>query len=209
MNKFFRENIIGILLLSAAGSLIATWLARFVSSPTVGDMSLIAVVSRPVPVWVLFPYSVFLVLAFALWALLTRHQIERQSLDEQASLKTKVATACSERDVARKQVEALSATNEALQQQLTEEKTSTVSRTDLMRFVAVVLSSAQGSATTPITHEYVCQNVAGLAGEGVPHAAISEALAMMLHIGAVDSDFRGLVLVNDWKNKMRLADVMT
>ena len=207
MNKFFRENIIGILVLSAAGSLIATWLTRFVPMPSAGDASLITAASRPIPAWTLFPYSVLLVLAFAIWALRTRHQIEQKNLSDQASLRDRVATVSGERDAARQQVEALTSVNDAIRQKLAEKSSSTVSRADLMRFVAVVLSTAQGSSSSPVTHEFVCKHVAGLAGEGVPHAAISEALGAMLHIGAVASDYRGLLLDSSWKLKMRDAGI--
>jgi len=207
MNRFFRDNIIGVLALSAAGSLIATLIARFMSTPTSGGASFVEFVSRPIPVWSLFPYSVLLVLAFALWALRTRHKDQQDKITEQSVLKDQIATVRGERDGVRQQFDVLAKEHELLRQQLNDARSSTVSRPDLMRFVAVVLSTTQGSSSDPITHEYVCKHVAGLAGQGVPHAAIGEALGSMLHIGAVASDYRGLLLVKDWKDKMRAAGV--
>ena len=207
MNRFFRENVLGILALSAAGSLIATWVARFVPASSAGETSLAAALSRPIPVWVMFPYSILLVLAFALWALRTRHGIEDKNVTDQASLKSQIATVVGERDAARTQAEVLATANDTLRQQLADKRSSTVSRADLMRFVAVVLSTTQVSSSDPITHEHVCKHVAGLAGDGVPHAAIGEALGAMLHIGAVAGDYRGLLLVRDWKDRMREAGV--
>ena len=207
MNRFFRDNFIGVLLLSAAGSLIASLIARVMSTSTSGGVSFVAAVSRPIPVCALFPYSVLLVLAFALWALRTRHKDQRNKITEQSVLKDQIATVQGERDAIRQQLDAVAKETEQLRQQLNDARSSTVSRPDLMRFVAVVLSTTQGSSLNLITHEYVCKHVAGLAGQGTPHAAISEALASMLHIGAVASDYSGLLLVKDWKDKMRAAGV--
>lgn len=207
MNRFFRDNIIGVLALSAAGSLIATLIARFMSTSTSGGASFVEVVSRPIPVWSLFPYSVLLVLAFALWVLRTRHKDQRDKITEQSLLKDQIATVRGERDAVHQRFDVLVKEHEALRQQLNDARSSAVSRPDLMRFVAVVLSTRQGTSSDPITHEYVCKHVAGLAGQGIPHAAIGEALGSMLHIGAVATDYRGLLLVEDWKAKMRAAGV--
>ncbi len=107
MNRFFRDNIIGVLALSAAGSLIATLIARFISTSTSGGASFVEAVSRPIPVWSLFPYSVLLVLAFALWALRTRHKDQQDKIAEQSVLKDQIATIRGERDAVRQQFDVL------------------------------------------------------------------------------------------------------
>ena len=207
MNRFFRDNIIGVLVVSAAGSLMATGIARFLSTSSNGGASFVEGVSRPIPVWALFPYSVLVMLAFALWAVRTRHLDQQERITEQSVLKDQIATVKGERDGIQRQLDALAKEHESLRQQLNDARSSTVSRPNLMRFVAVVLSTTPRSSSNPISHEYVCKQVAGLAGQGVPHAAIGEARGSMLHIGAVASDDIGFLLVNDWKDKMRAARV--
>ena len=155
MNRFFKENIAGVLALSALGSLIATAIAHVLSSPTAGGT--MDWVSRPIPVWMLFPYSIVLVLSFAAWAVRSRR-------DDRAQ----IAQIRGERDATRQHLQTMSVERDMLQQQLAAKRSTTVSPADLMRFVAVVLTSAKRSVSNPITHEFVCKHVAGLAGEGVP-----------------------------------------
>ena len=200
MNPFFRENILGVLAVSTAGSLIATVVGRFMPPSSSDSHGVFEALSRQVPIWILFPYSVLLIMAFALWALRSRYS-------QQSALRSEIAAIKGERDTLRQQVDGLKQESDNLKQQLFAKRASTVSQPDLMRFVALVLSTAQGSQSNPITHEYVCKHVAGLAGQGVPHASIGEALGAMLHIGAVASSYSGLVLVIDWKDKMRAAGV--
>jgi hypothetical protein len=196
MNKFFRDNVAGVLALSVLGSLIAAGIARFIPAPSANGASWFQVVSRPIPVWVLFPYSFLLVLSFALWVLRAR----RGDLNEIARLQ-------GERDIIHRQLIGKSTECESLQQALAITRSSAVSREDLMRLVAVVLTSAPRSGPDSITDEFVCKRVAGLAGQGVPHAAIGGALGSMLDIGAVARDYHGLLLVGDWKDKMRAAGI--
>jgi hypothetical protein len=70
-----------------------------------------------------------------------------------------------------------------------------------MRFVAVVLSDDADS--TPRTHQYICNHVAGLAGPGIPHALVGESLAAMLQIGAVQRNRREFELAPDWPVKLQ------
>jgi hypothetical protein len=200
MNRFFRENLLGIVTLSALGSLIATIIGRLLPTSGSGGSGLTDALFSQIPVWTLFPYSVGLMLIFA-WRALRKRQAE------QSPLKDQIAALRGERDAVRHQFEALKRESDALRDRLANSRSTSVSASHLMRFVAVVLSTAQGSPSNPITHEYVCGHVAGLAGEGVAHSSISEALGSMMQIGAVVSSHSGLVLVLDWKDKMRAAGV--
>jgi hypothetical protein len=122
-------------------------------------------------------------------------------------LMAEIATIAGERDAARQQVAELGKQNDDLRQRLAHAQARPDSRADLMRFVAVVLSSARGDSFNPTTHEDVCKEVAGMVGQGVSHAAIGEALASMLAIGAVEHSFRGFSLAYDWKKRMVAAGV--
>ena len=207
MNKFFRETLAGLLVLSTAGSLLATLLARLLPTPPDSGKSLLDAVSRPIPAWTLFAYSVLLVLAFALWAVRTRNKDRETNAGEQSKLMAQIAAITGERDAFRQQFTELEERHDGFRQRLADTQSGTLSRADLMRFVAVVLSTSQGNSFNPTTHEYVSEHVARLAGEGVQHAAIGEALASMLDIGAVESDWRGLFLVPNWKERMVAANV--
>jgi membrane protein implicated in regulation of membrane protease activity len=89
MTRFFRESILGILLLSIAGSLLASWLAPYFPSPTAEGTR--TFFFQPIPVAVLFPYSIALVMVFAV---LTKRWQEREQQRTDAELADVRAALC-------------------------------------------------------------------------------------------------------------------
>ena len=184
MKRFFKESIVGILLLSATGSLIASWLSSYLPAPVSDDTR--KFLFQPIPVVVLFPYSLGLVLVFAVF---TKHWHEREQ--------KRVAADFAELE---KRLKASEEARYSLKQQMDTKSVAAHPIATLMRFVAVVLSAPADS--TKRTHDEVCKQVAGLAGPGFKHDSIGSALGRMLEIGAVRSTYRGLELADDWQARL-------
>lgn len=185
--QLFRNNIIRALLLNVAGGIVVLWLAPYMPNPIGKATQWRSLFFQPIPAFVLFLYSIAVVWAFSILTRRSQSQERIRTSGEKAILERRLQTLTDERDVLRRQLEA--------------SRSSSSLPLNLMRFVAVVLSSPSG--TEPRNHEYVCKHVAGLAGSGVRHDAVGEALAQMLQIGAVRSGYRELELVPDWQVRLR------
>jgi hypothetical protein len=185
MIHYLRANF-GTLLLSVFGGVLATWLAQVFPSPVADGAWWRNLFFQPVPAVVLVSYSVILVVALLAMTNRWREADQARHADEREVTQGQVKVPREERDSLRKQLA------------LAVEKS--VTREALMRFVAVVLSDS--ADPTPKTHLHVCKSVAGLAGDGVPHSEIGEALGTMLQIGAVRPNYRELELASDWQGKL-------
>lgn len=198
MARFFKENLLGIVIVSAIGGVLGNVLTTFLPSARDGA----ALLTRPIPAWFLFPYSLIVTLAMGVWAVNSRRK-EHVLLLAREAVATQQATVA---EVAlnnlRSDHQAVVDALDAARQQLEAPVESPLTKSQLMGLVAVVLAGAPASALNPTNHYDVCRHVAGLAGVGVPHAAIGDALASMLKIGAVESDYRGLTLSSTWKEKL-------
>ena len=185
--RLFRNNIIRALLLNVVGGIVVLWLAPYMPNPIGSATQWRNLFLQPIPAFVLFLYSIALVWAFSILTRRSQSQDRVRASEDKAILEGQLQTLSDERDALRKQLEV--------------SRSSSSLPLNLMRFVAVVLSSPSGSE--PKSHKYVCEHVAGLAGPGVRHDAVGEALALMLQIGAVRSNYRELELVSDWQVRLR------
>ena len=138
MARFFRENVLGVFLLSAAGSVLATWLAPYLPNPVSDGRWWRTVFFQPVPALALFPYSFALVWVFAVVTRRWQAEQQRRSSEERKALERQAQLLGDERD--------------ALRSQLASTRSSGP-RPDLMRFVAIVLSDPAGAE--PVTHQRV------------------------------------------------------
>lgn len=186
MGRFLRDHVIGLLIISAAGSLLATFIAQALPDPAADGTWWRTLLFQPVPAIVSVLYTLILVAALAALARSWQRADRERHESERADILTQLRS--SEEEL------------KALREQTEERRLDTVSMATLMEYVAVVLSDPSDSR--PNTHEHVCNHVAGLAGEGVPHAAIGAALGGMLKIEAVRPTYRGLELANDWQRKL-------
>jgi hypothetical protein len=122
--------------LSIAGSLLASCLAPYFPSPTAEGTR--TFFFQPIPVAVLFPYSIALVMVFAV---LTKRWQEREQQRTDAELA----------DV-RALLKAAEKARDSLQREFDAKATIDIPMVNLMRFVAVVLSAPK-DASTRTPHE--------------------------------------------------------
>lgn len=185
MTRFFRESLLGILLLSIAGSLLASWLAPYFPSPTADGTK--TFFFQSIPVAILFPYSIALVMVFAVLTKRWQDREQQRTDVELADVRARLKAAEEARD--------------SLQREFDANATIDIPMANLMRFVAVVLSAPNDAATR--TPYEVCRQTAGLAGPGFQHDTIGTALGRMLEIGAVRASYAGLELAIDWQAKLK------
>lgn len=202
MGNFFRQHLVGMILVSAIGGVLGNILTRMLPSPTDGGSAIAAVLLRPIPAWVLFPYSLLVTLAFGYWAVQSRRAERDTLIANEAAARHEAKAQATELEELRRAHQSVLDALQAATKQLESPSNSSLSKSQLMGLVAVVLAGTPPSALSPTNHQDVCRHVAGLAGSGFTHAAIGDALATMLRIGAVDTDFRGLTLSPSWKEKL-------
>lgn len=191
MGQFLRNNA-GPVILTIVGGVLATWVAQVLPNPVSDGAWWRNLLFQPVPSVVLVSYSVILVVALLLVTNRWRERDRVLHTDELAARRDELQGVTRERDSLRSKL--------AVRDDRDTSGTRPVSREALMRFVAVVLSDVADS--TPKTQLHVCRSVAGLAGQGAPHADVGDALATMLHIGAVRPNYRELELASDWQAKL-------
>jgi|ERR1051326_263717 hypothetical protein len=189
MRRFFRESILGILLISFLGSLLAAIVGPYISvNPQVTGSALRELLVQPIPALTLLPYSlaILLVLAGYLYWQNRRH-----------SQQVSTMRSASEGDLADLQARNRELVNQviALEHQLSR-------RENLIRRIALVLADPPPTYQG-YTVEDVLKRVIAIEGNTATEREVAEAMATMLDARAIYKSNAGFELVNDWRDRLR------
>ncbi len=189
MRRSFKESILGILLISFLGSLLAAFVSPYIpikSSGTGGALK--DLLLQPIPALTLLPYSLAILLAFAgyLYWQNRRHSQEVTSL----------------RSESERELTDLRTQNRDLADQLTKLESQLAGRENLIRRIALVLADPPPSYQG-FTVEDVLKRVIAIEGNTASEKEVAEAMATMLDARAIYKSAAGFELLKDWRDRLR------
>jgi hypothetical protein len=190
MRRFFRESIIGILLISFLGSLLAAIVSPLVTSQQSSSGSVVRdLLLQPVPALTLLPYSLAILLVFAgyLYWQNRRHSKEVTSMRSE-----------SERELTH-----LRTQNKKLASQIVALGHQLGGRENLIRRIALVLADPPPTYQG-YTVEDVLKRVITIEGNAATERDVAEAMATMFDARAIYKSATGFELVNDWRDRLQM-----
>lgn len=189
IRKFFRDNLIGILLISFVGSLLATFVSSYLTKQQPASGSIVKdLLLHPIPALSLLPYSLAILAAFAVYLSwqTVRHGREVSRL----------------RSESERELHDLREQNKGLQASVKQIESQLDPRLNVVRRIALVLLDPP--PYSDFTVEDVCRRVTAFEGNAATQTEIAEALASMLGAGAVYKSGRGLELSNNWRDRLQV-----